>query len=399
MGEVLSQDEIDNLLKALSTGELDADEMKNTDERQVKDYDFARPAKFSKEHLRTLEIIFEHFGRLLATNLPAYLRKSVSVDVVNSEVVIYSEFSNALSNPVLLGVVGMDPLMGNVIMEMASNLGFAIVDRLLGGVGNSLEKERDFSEIELSILERVFTICVNLLHEPWENVVEITPRLNRIETNSQFAQIISPSETIAIVTINLKIGDVEGLMNICLPYTTLEPVMDKLNTKYWFSTMKEKDSNSYEAAIENIIDNALIPMKAVLGTSKINVQDFVNLQLGDIIRLDRKVDDELEVYVGNIKKFKALPGYSDNKYAVRVTEILREESDEEWMACCHKKKLMHCSMAWAVKMQHRIRHRIQQQIQQQIQQHHRRRTLHLLTQIKMQLVKYPISVWELQQRH
>lgn len=327
MGEVLSQDEIDNLLKALSTGELDADEMKNTDERQVKDYDFARPAKFSKEHLRTLEIIFEHFGRLLATNLPAYLRKSVSVDVVNSEVVIYSEFSNALSNAVLLGVVGMDPLMGNVIMEMASNLGFAIVDRLLGGVGNSLEKERDFSEIELSILERVFTICVNLLHEPWENVVEITPRLNRIETNSQFAQIISPSETIAIVTINLKIGDVEGLMNICLPYTTLEPVMDKLNTKYWFSTMKEKDSNSYEAAIENIIDNALIPMKAVLGTSKINVQDFVNLQLGDIIRLDRKVDDELEVYVGNIKKFKALPGYSDNKYAVRVTEILREESE------------------------------------------------------------------------
>ena len=327
MGEVLSQDEIDNLLKALSTGELDADEMKNTDERQVKDYDFARPAKFSKEHLRTLEIIFEHFGRLLATNLPAYLRKSVSVDVVNSEVVIYSEFSNALSNPVLLGVVGMDPLMGNVIMEMASNLGFAIVDRLLGGVGNSLEKERDFSEIELSILERVFTICVNLLHEPWETVVEITPRLNRIETNSQFAQIISPSETIAIVTINLKIGDVEGLMNICLPYTTLEPVMDKLNTKYWFSTMKEKDSNSYEAAIENIIDNALIPMKAVLGTSKINVQDFVNLQLGDIIRLDRKVDDELEVYVGNIKKFKALPGYSDNKYAVRVTEILREESE------------------------------------------------------------------------
>lgn len=327
MGEVLSQDEIDNLLKALSTGELDADEMKNTDERQVKDYDFARPAKFSKEHLRTLEIIFEHFGRLLATNLPAYLRKSVSVDVVNSEVVIYSEFSNALSNPVLLGVVGMDPLMGNVIMEMASNLGFAIVDRLLGGVGNSLEKERDFSEIELSILERVFTICVNLLHEPWENVVEITPRLNRIETNSQFAQIISPSETIAIVTINLKIGDVEGLMNICLPYTTLEPVMDKLNTKYWFSTMKEKDSNSYEAAIENIIDNALIPMKAVLGTSKINVQDFVKLQLGDVIRLDRKVDDELEVYVGNIKKFKALPGYSDNKYAVRVTEILREESE------------------------------------------------------------------------
>ena len=228
MGEVLSQSEIDDLLKALSSGELDVDEMKNGEEKQVKNYDFARPSKFSKEHLRTLEIIFEHFGRLLATNLPAYLRKAVSVDVVNSEVVIYSEFSNALSNPVLLGVVSMAPLSGNMVMEIASNLGFAFVDRLLGGAGAALDKEREFSEIELSIIERIFSICVNLLREPWENVIKVTPRLERIETNSQFAQIISPTETIAIITINLKIGDVEGLVNVCLPFTLLEPVWTSL---------------------------------------------------------------------------------------------------------------------------------------------------------------------------
>ena len=327
MGDVLSQNEIDNLLAALSTGELDVDEIKDNNEKKVKEYDFARPSKFSKEHLRTMEMIFEHYGRLLSTNLPVYLRKNVQVEVVNSEAVTYSEFSNALSNPVLLGIVNFAPLKGNIILEMASNLGYAIVDRMLGGRGDPMDKVREFSEIELLIIERIMIVCVNLLREPWENVADIHPRLERIETNSQYAQIISPSEMIAIVTINLKIGEVEGLMNVCLPYLTLEDVIDKLNTKYWFSTMKEKDSNSYEAAIENIIDNALIPMKAVLGTSKINVQDFVNLQLGDIIRLDRKVDDELEVYVGNIKKFKALPGYSDNKYAVRVTEILREESE------------------------------------------------------------------------
>ncbi len=327
MGEVLSQSEIDNLLKALSTGELDIDEAKNTEEKQVKNYDFARPSKFSKEHLRTLEIIFEHFARLLATNLPAYLRKSVTVDVVNSEVVIYSEFANALSNPVLLGVVGMSPLNGNIIMEIASNLGFAIVDRLLGGEGKSLEKERDFSEIELSILERIFSICVNLMQEPWTNVVKISPRLERIETNSQFAQIISPSETIAIVTLEIKIGDIEGLMNVCLPFDTLEPVVDKLNTKYWFSTMKEKDDNSYEDIIEGAINRAKVPMRAVLGTSRISVGDFTNLQVGDIIKIDKKVDQELDVYVGNIKKFLALPGYSNDKYAVRVTEIVREESE------------------------------------------------------------------------
>ena len=160
MGEVLSQSEIDNLLKALNSGELDIDEAKNTEEKQVKNYDFARPAKFSKEHLRTLEIIYEHFARLMSTNLPAYLRKSVTVDVVNSEVVIYSEFSNALSNPVLLVVISMSPLSGNVIMEMASNLGFAIVDRLLGGVGQALDKERElFGNRAVNIGKNIFNMC------------------------------------------------------------------------------------------------------------------------------------------------------------------------------------------------------------------------------------------------
>ncbi|MGN0161295.1 MAG: flagellar motor switch protein FliM [Lachnospiraceae bacterium] len=325
MADVMSQEEIDKLLNQISSGEFDVDEMKNQPERLVKNYDFARPAKYSKEHLRTLEIIFEHYGRLLSTELPAYLRKTVQVDVMNSEVVIYSEFSNALSNPVLLGVLNFSPLKGNVIMEIGANVGYAIIDRLLGGEGNSLERNRDFSEIELSILERIFTICVNLLREPWKNVVDINPRLERIETNSQFAQIISPSETIAIVTINLKIGEVSGLMNICLPYTCMEPVMDKLNTKYWFSTMQERDDNSYEEIIESLISKAQVPIKAILGKSTISVADFANLQVGDIIRLNRNVEEELDVYVGDIRKFKALPGSFEDRYAVRVTEIIREE--------------------------------------------------------------------------
>lgn len=325
MADVMSQEEIDRLLNQISSGEFDVDEMKNQPEKQVKNYDFARPSKFSKEHLRTLEIIFEHYGRLLSTELPAYLRKNVQVDVMNSEVVIYSEFSNALSNPVLLGVINFAPLKGNVIMELGSNLGYAIIDRLLGGEGVSLERSREFSEIELSILERIFNICVNLLREPWKNVININPRLERIETNSQFAQIISPSETIAIITISIKIGEVSGLMNICLPFTCLESVMDKLNTKYWFSTMQDKDDNSYEAAIESLISKAQVPVKAVLGKSSISIADFANLQLGDVIKLDRKVEDELDVYVGDIRKFTALPGSFNDNYAVRITEILREE--------------------------------------------------------------------------
>ena len=325
MGDVLSQNEIDNLLQALSSGELDAEEIKDSDEKQIKNYDFARPAKFSKEHLRTLEIIFEHYGRLLSTNLPVYMRKAIQVEVMNSEAVSYSEFSNALSNPVLLGIINFAPLKGNIILEIASNLGYAMVDRMLGGEGEPLEKTREFSEIELLIIERILTVCVNLLHEPWENVVDIHPRLERIETNSQFAQIISPSEMIAIVTINIKIGDVEGLMNVCLPYLTLEDIMDKLNTKYWYSTMQDKDEQQYVDAIETLISKAPIPMKAVLGNSTISVSDFSGLQVGDIIRLDTKVNQELDVFVGNIKKFTALPGSSGDKYAVRITSVIREE--------------------------------------------------------------------------
>lgn len=325
MGDVLSQNEIDNLLAALSTGELDVEEIKDNNEKQVKSYDFARPSKFSKEHLRTLEIIFEHYGRLISANLPVYLRKNVQVEVMNSEAVTYSEFSNALSNPVLLGIVNFAPLQGNLIIEMASNLGYTIVDRMLGGRGDPIDKVREFSEIELLIIERIMIVCVNLLKEPWENVVDIHPRLERIETNSQYAQIISPSEMIAIVTINLKIGEVEGLMNICLPYLTLEEVIDKLNTKYWYSNMQDQDDTDYAEAIEALIQRARIPVKAVLGNSVISVNDFAMLQPGDIIRLDRKVEDELDVYVGNIRKFTALPGSAGDNYAVRVTSVIREE--------------------------------------------------------------------------
>ena len=325
MGEVLSQNEIDNLLQALSSGELDVEEMKENQDKQVKNYDFKRPAKFSKEHLRTLEIIFEHYGRLLSTNLPVYLRKNVQVSVASSETVTFSEITNALSNPVILGIINFNPLQGNIIIELQPNLGYAMLDRMLGGAGQPLDKNRDFSEIELSILDKIMVTCMSLLREPWKNVVDLDPFMERIESNAQFAQVIAPNEMIAIVTLNVKVGNVEGFMNVCLPFVTLESIMDKLNTKYWYSTMQEVSEDSYQENIEALIKRVDIPIKAVLGKSVISVMDFASLQAGDIIRLDTRVDDEMEVYVGNLKKFTALPGIGKENYAVRVTSVIREE--------------------------------------------------------------------------
>lgn len=324
MGEVLSQNEIDSLLAALSSGELDADDMSDTSDKQVKNYDFKRPTKFSKEHLRTLEIIYEHYGRLLSTNLPVYLRKSIQVSVASSETVIFSEFTNALSNPVILGIVNFQPLGGTIMIELAAQLGYAMIDRMLGGPGDPLEKNRDFTEIELTIIEKMMVVCMQLMREPWKNVTDINPVMDRIETNSQFAQVIAPNDMIAIVTLNMKIGEVEGFMNVCLPFFTLENVMDKLNTKYWYANMQEQDEEDFEEYIEALIRRVDIPVKVVLGKTQVSVSDFVNIQVGDIIRLDAGTEDDLDVYVGNIKKFTALPGSSKDKYAVRVTSVIRE---------------------------------------------------------------------------
>lgn len=323
--DALTQKEIDDLMTALSAGELDSDLLKENREKQVKDYDFRRPTKFSKEHLRTLEIIFEHYGRLISTNLSVYLRQNVQMAVASSETVTFSEFTNSLSNPVVLGIINFSPLNGQIIMDLSTSIAYSMLDRMLGGSGVPLEKTREFSEIELSIIQKVLVMFVQLLRDPWRNVIDLNPVLQRMETNPQFAQVIAPNDMIAVVTLNIKLGDVEGFINVCLPFFTLEDVMDKLNTKYWFSTMQENHDENYEAYIEALVRRVDIPIRAVLGKSAISVSDFMNLQVGDCIRLNSKVDEDMNIFVGNIRKFTALPGTEKDAYAVRITSVIREE--------------------------------------------------------------------------
>ncbi len=325
MAETLSQAEIDALLKAMSEGEVDTDKMQKGNEKKARIYDFSRPTKFSKEHLRTLEIIFEHYGRLISTNLPVYLRKTVQVSVMNSESSTYSEFTNSLSSPIILGIIDFAPLNGSILIEMDTNLGYAMLDRMLGGSGAPLERNREFSEIEQIIIQKILVMFTQLMREPWKNVADLSPVLNRLETNAQFAQMIAPNDMVAIVTLSLKIGEVEGFMNICLPFFTLEDVMDKLSTKYWYSSMQKNHDENYEAYVESLIRKVDVPVKAVLGTSSISVSDFMNLQVGDCIRLNSVVDQDMNIYVGNIKKFTALPGTERDSYAVRITSVIREE--------------------------------------------------------------------------
>lgn len=328
MGDILSQNEIDELLKALNTGELDLQEIQTTaQEKKVKVHDFSKPSKFAKEHIKTLYNIHEIYARLVTTFLTGYLRTPVQVEVIEVQALPYNEFSNSISNPAVLGVIDFSPLNGSIIMDMSPVVAYALIDRILGGKGLAMERIRGFTEIELAIVERVIIQILSLLREPWESVIDIRPRLEKIETNAQFAQIVSPTETVSLITLGAKIGDAEGFINICVPYIVLEPVIGKLSTKMWYSTEKKEITPETKLALEKRIQNTLVPVRAVLGATEISVQEFLELQIGDVIPLDTNVNGDLNVMVGDLLKFKGKPGVKKNKVAIKIAEVVRREDD------------------------------------------------------------------------
>ena len=325
MSEILSQSEIDELLKSLSSGDPSAVIPEAKTKKEAKDYNFARPSKFNKEQLRSLEIIFDNYSRMLSSFLTGYLRTTVHVEVASAEQVTYSEFNNLLVNPVILSIVELSPLKGSVILEMSPGIGYSIIDRILGGPGIGMKKIRDFSDMEKILMERVIVQMLSFIPESWENVGTITPRLEKIETNSQFAQIISPNEMTALITLSIKIGSIEGLINFCIPYIVIEPIMNKLNTKYWFSSTRDEEEASHAEHIGSQLEKTDVKVTAVIGKTYIQVNDFVYLQAGDIIPLDSYVTSDLNVMVGSLLKFKGKPGVSRGKNAIQITSLVKKE--------------------------------------------------------------------------
>lgn len=328
MGDILSQNEIDELLKALSTGEINAQEIQSSKkERKIKPHDFSRPSKFAKDHIKTLHIIHDNYARLVTNFLTGYLRTLVQVDVASVEALPYGDFSNSVANPVIMAVIDFSPLSGSIIFEIEPSIAFVLVDRILGGKGTSIEKVREFTEIELAIIERIIIQVINLLREPWENVIALRPRLEKIETNAQFAQIVSMTEMVALITLNTRIGEAEGMINICIPHMVVESIMSKLSTKFWYSNTEVAPSKDMQDILENKVQNTALTIKAVLGQTVIPVSDFIELQVGDVLPLDNNVNEDTKVLVGDILKFYAVPGVRKNRVALKITEIVKREDE------------------------------------------------------------------------
>lgn len=328
MSEVLSQNEIDALLSALNSGEISVHEIKEEkEERKVKDYNFKIPNKFAKDHTRTLQIMHENFSRLLQTYLSGYLRTLVQIEVISVDQLTYNEFTNSMPNPSVLGIVDFTPLSGSIIVEMTPPICFAMIERVLGGTGHAFERARGFTEIELSLIEKIMGQIISFFRDPWKNVIELKPRLKKIETNPQFAQIMAPNETVALITLNTKVGNIEGMIHICIPHLVIEPVIPKLSTKFWFSGISKEITGSDLKIIEKKIRSTVLPIKVVLGRTDITVRDFLGLNIGDVVPMNTYVSEDLKIYVGNLLKFHGKPGLKKNKVAVKITRVEKKGDD------------------------------------------------------------------------
>ncbi len=330
MADVLSQNEIDALLAQLSSGEVDAEEMKDVkQDKKIKLYDFKSPKKLAKDQLRTLQIIHENFARALNTFLSGYLRTYIHAEVKNVEELSYYEFSNSVVNPAVLSIVNFQPLTGQIIVDLSPSIAFNIIDRILGGSGKPFNESRTFTEIELTLIKKLKRQIISLMEQPWENVIELDPKLDKIETNSQFAQIVSPNETIALVTLSLRIGEVEGLLNICLPHLVIEPIIDKLSTRFWFASISKAVTEEDREKLQKRIEKSQIDVMAELSHTFITVRDFLEMQVGDVIGLDTPTDGEVTLFVGDKMKYVGVPGINNNKLSVKITSK-QEKGDEHY---------------------------------------------------------------------
>ncbi len=329
MPDILSQAQIDELLKGLNTGELDLDEIdEKASEKKVKEYDFRSPKKFTKEQLKKLDSIYNNYTRSLSSYFTGILRMFCQLDVTQIEEQRYHEFSNALPDSVMMGIVDLNIKDSTVpdttiIFELSRPIVFSIIDRLLGGSGETVSMERDFTEIELSLIENVLKNMVKLFKDAWKNYADMEPQLVGIETNSRLMQTISLDDVVLITVIDVSMKGLVGNMSICIPAINLEEIIKKMNTRPKSDKkLDEFKESERRDIIFNSVKDSDLELTAVLGELELTLSDVLNLQVDDIVQLDKLVNDVIDIRVGTKTWFRGKMGNYKKKKAVQISEIL-----------------------------------------------------------------------------
>lgn len=333
--QILSQEEINALLAAFDEEQQANQQTQKAKKRSdkaavsVKKYDFLRPDKFSKDQLRTLEMMHESFARTLQTSLSGLLRTSAQIEVLSVTEMMYEEFIQELSMPSILNVISLQALNSKIAFEINPHLGFVMLDRLLGGPGAMPRSTRAITEIEQTLIRRIVDHMIAALRKAWEPVLHIDPIFEDTEINPQFVQIVAPQDMTVMISFRVRIEDIVGRMNLCLPYVCLEPVAPKLKAQVWFASSYHVEPGNSHDIIQKQLEDMNLPLAVELGSGTISVGDFINLQEGDVIQLNKRTDESLVIRVGDRRRFYGRPGQVGNRLAIEVLDALREGERDE----------------------------------------------------------------------
>ncbi len=335
---MLSQEEIDSLLSSLSVG---LDQPLNSDEglggedvvyekRNYKLYNFRRPDKFSKDHLRALQTIHESFARQLGLVMTAYLRMTVEIDVVSVDQLTYDEFVRSMPSPMTVSILELDPLPGQVLMGLGYEVTSSVIDRMLGGPGLAEVKARELTDIEQSLIRRVIDRAIVSLEEAWRSMMNVNASMVGLEESYALIQVATPGEIVALITFEVNLGNKNsGLISLCIPYPVLEGVISQLSAQHIFHRQQAHIPFEEQEKILKKLNYAKIPIQVLLGGTSIAVRDLLDLAVGDVIKLDRMAKDNMLTCVNGRPKFYCRPGKLKDKLAVYVVEDVDDEESIE----------------------------------------------------------------------
>lgn len=318
MSKILTQDEVDALLKGMSGGEIETESDAVEDDSGVTVYDLTNQDRIIRGRMPTLEIINDRFARLLRTTLSSSLRKVIDVSAFSLDMIKFGEFMRALPVPTSLHIYKVDPLRGHGIMVIESKLVFNLVDNFFGGSGRSHVKieGRDFTAIENRLINKVILMALEDLEKAWNPVHPLKLTYVRSETNPQFASVVAPTEVVIVIKFEVELEQTVGTLIICLPYSTVEPIRSKLYAGFQ-SDQLEVDHEWINRFIAQVRE-ASVELKVELGRTTIRAQDLLKLNVGDLIMLDHDVNVPLTVQVEGIPKFRGLPGVVKGNKALQI---------------------------------------------------------------------------------
>ena len=333
--DVLDHDEVENLLNAVQGGEEPAvatapvvsQDPFPMPRAKISVYDFKRPERVGKEQMRALQTMYEGFGRNFGASLSAMLRTIVEAKLTSVDQLTYSEFVFSLENPTCFNLINAHPLEGQLILDINPSILFPIIDRLLGGTASGpVPSRRPLTEIELRLVSRITDVFLNEMKLAWENVVELELEVDRVESNPQLVQIIPANEVVVLVSFELIVGETRGMVNLCIPFNSLERIGNKLTANSWVSYSKHAATPESITDVANRISDAPVEVVVELAQTNITTRDLVELSVGDIIASEKDVHQPLTVLVEGRAKFQARPGQFKGRKAIEVTQNVQPKS-------------------------------------------------------------------------